>query len=74
MFVFFKCFVSFCSEPNDESGANVDASVSSLCMHTSRCSSVVIVLIVAILQKMWRDNRQQFNEIAQTLVRKSLGL
>ncbi|XP_064394756.1 ubiquitin-conjugating enzyme E2 G2-like isoform X1 [Halichondria panicea] len=42
--------VSMLAEPNDESGANVDAS------------------------KMWRDNRQQFNEIAQTLVRKSLGI
>ncbi|KAL5476213.1 hypothetical protein EMCRGX_G026129 [Ephydatia muelleri] len=42
--------VSMLAEPNDESGANVDAS------------------------KMWRENRQQFNEIAQRLVCKSLGL
>lgn len=42
--------VSMLAEPNDESGANVDAS------------------------KMWRDNRDEFNRIAQRLVRKSLGL
>lgn len=37
-------------EPNDESGANVDAA------------------------KMWRDDREQFDKIAQRLVRKTLGL
>lgn len=42
--------VSMLAEPNDESGANVDAS------------------------KMWRDNRKQFSEIAERLVRKSLGI
>lgn len=33
-----------------------------------------VSIIIVVLQKMWRDNRQQFNEIAQTLVRKSLGI
>ncbi|CAB3980285.1 ubiquitin-conjugating enzyme E2 G2 [Paramuricea clavata] len=42
--------VSMLAEPNDESGANVDAS------------------------KLWRDNREEFNKIAKTLVRKSLNL
>ncbi|XP_028402883.1 ubiquitin-conjugating enzyme E2 G2 [Dendronephthya gigantea] len=42
--------VSMLAEPNDESGANVDAS------------------------KMWRDNREEFNKIARSLVRKSLNL
>lgn len=38
------------SEPNDESGANVDAA------------------------KMWREDRDQFNKIAERLVRKTLDL
>lgn len=42
--------VSMLAEPNDESGANVDAA------------------------KMWREDRQQFNRIADRLVRKSLGM
>ncbi|KXJ25649.1 ubiquitin-conjugating enzyme E2 G2 [Exaiptasia diaphana] len=42
--------VSMLAEPNDESGANVDAS------------------------KMWRENRTKFNEIANDIVKKSLGL
>ncbi|KAJ7353782.1 Ubiquitin-conjugating enzyme E2 G2 [Desmophyllum pertusum] len=42
--------VSMLAEPNDESGANVDAS------------------------KMWRENREKFNEIAKQIVKKSLGL
>lgn len=42
--------VSMLAEPNDESGANVDAS------------------------KMWRENREKFNEIANQIVKKSLGL
>ncbi|XP_071941408.1 ubiquitin-conjugating enzyme E2 G2 isoform X2 [Antedon mediterranea] len=42
--------VSMLAEPNDESGANVDAS------------------------KMWRDDRERFEEKAQEIVRKSLGL
>lgn len=37
-------------EPNDESGANIDAA------------------------KTWRENREEFNIIARTIVRKSLGL
>lgn len=37
-------------EPNDESGANVDAA------------------------KMWRENREEFNKIAEKLVRKTLGI
>lgn len=37
-------------EPNDESGANVDAA------------------------KMWRENRDEFNKIAEKLVRKTLGI
>lgn len=45
---------SFCltriSEPNDESGANVDAAI------------------------MWRDKREQFNKVAKSIVRKTLGL
>lgn len=43
------CKIYF-SEPNDESGANVDAA------------------------KMWREDRDQFNKIAERLVRKTLGL
>lgn len=43
------CF-SFFQEPNDESGANVDAA------------------------KMWRENREEFNKIAEKLVRKTLGI
>jgi len=39
-----------CSEPNDESGANVDAA------------------------KMWREDREGFNKVAETLVRKTLGI
>lgn len=42
--------ISMLAEPNDESGANVDAA------------------------KMWREDRKKFNEIADKLVRKSLGL
>ncbi|KAG8505759.1 Ubiquitin-conjugating enzyme E2 G2 [Galemys pyrenaicus] len=42
--------VSMLAEPNDESGANVDAS------------------------KMWRDDREQFQQVARRLVRESLGL
>lgn len=42
--------VSMLSEPNDESGANIDAS------------------------KMWRENRQKFNQVVDLTVRKSLGL
>ncbi|CAB3365255.1 Hypothetical predicted protein [Cloeon dipterum] len=38
------------TEPNDESGANVDAA------------------------KMWRENREEFNKIAERLVRRTLGL
>lgn len=37
-------------EPNDESGANVDAAI------------------------MWRDKREQFNKVAKSIVRKTLGL
>lgn len=39
-----------CPEPNDESGANVDAAI------------------------MWRENREEFNKIANRIVRKTLGL
>ena len=42
--------VSMLAEPNDESGANVDAA------------------------KMWRTDRQQFYQIADKLVRKSLAI
>lgn len=42
--------VSMLAEPNDESGANVDAA------------------------KMWRNSRDEFNKIAKTIVRKTLGL
>ena len=58
--------VLFIIEPNDESGANVDASVS--------ITMYVIDLYVLSLQKMWRENRKQFNDISCRLVRKSLGL
>lgn len=43
MYIFFQ-------EPNDESGANVDAA------------------------KMWRESRDEFNKIAENLVRKTLGI
>ncbi|KYN27317.1 Ubiquitin-conjugating enzyme E2 G2 [Trachymyrmex septentrionalis] len=42
--------VSMLAEPNDESGANVDAA------------------------KMWREDRGEFEKIAQKLVRKTLGI
>ncbi|XP_014598752.1 PREDICTED: ubiquitin-conjugating enzyme E2 G2 isoform X2 [Polistes canadensis] len=42
--------VSMLAEPNDESGANVDAA------------------------KMWREDRSEFERIAQKLVRKTLGI
>lgn len=42
--------ISMLAEPNDESGANVDAA------------------------KMWREDRKQFNKIADKLVRNSLNL
>ena len=42
--------VSMLAEPNDESGANVDAA------------------------KMWREDRTEFERIAQKLVRKTLGI
>lgn len=42
--------ISMLAEPNDESGANVDAA------------------------KMWREDRQEFNRIAERIVRKTLGL
>lgn len=42
--------VSMLAEPNDESGANVDAA------------------------KMWREDRAEFEKIAQSLVRKTLGI
>lgn len=42
--------VSMLAEPNDESGANVDAAI------------------------MWRDKREQFNKVAKSIVRKTLGL
>ena len=38
------------TEPNDESGANVDAA------------------------KMWRENREEFDRIAERIVRKTLGI
>ena len=41
---------SIFTEPNDESGANVDAA------------------------KMWREDRVEFNRIAERIVRKTLGL
>lgn len=37
-------------EPNDESGANVDAA------------------------KMWREDREEFNRIAEKIVKKTLGI
>lgn len=40
----------FLLEPNDESGANVDAA------------------------KMWRENREEFNKIAEKIVRRTLGI
>ncbi|KAG8258176.1 Ubiquitin-conjugating enzyme E2 G2 [Homalodisca vitripennis] len=42
--------VSMLAEPNDESGANVDAA------------------------KMWREDREEFNRIAEKIVRKTLGI
>lgn len=42
--------VSMLAEPNDESGANVDAA------------------------KMWREDRDEFEKIAQKLVKKTLGI
>ncbi|XP_054012798.1 ubiquitin-conjugating enzyme E2 G2 isoform X2 [Hylaeus anthracinus] len=42
--------VSMLAEPNDESGANVDAA------------------------KMWREDRAEFEKIAEKLVRKTLGI
>lgn len=42
--------VSMLAEPNDESGANVDAA------------------------KMWREDRAEFERIAQRLVKKTLGI
>lgn len=42
--------VSMLAEPNDESGANVDAA------------------------KMWRENRDEFNSIAERIVRRTLGI
>lgn len=41
---------SFFLEPNDESGANVDAA------------------------KMWREHRDEFNRIAEKIVRRTLGI
>lgn len=41
---------SYITEPNAESGANVDAAI------------------------MWRERREEFNEIARRLVRKTLGI
>lgn len=53
----FCCYLISCGgkcpffvEPNDESGANVDAA------------------------KMWRENRKEFNDIAEKLVRQTLGI
>lgn len=40
----------FSTEPNDESGANVDAA------------------------KMWREDREEFNQIAERIVRRTLGI
>lgn len=42
--------ISYITEPNAESGANVDAAI------------------------MWRERREEFNEIARRLVRKTLGI
>lgn len=42
--------ISMLAEPNDESGANVDAAI------------------------MWRENREEFSNIAKRIVRKTLGL
>nr|CAI5837076.1 unnamed protein product [Callosobruchus analis] len=42
--------ISMLAEPNDESGANVDAA------------------------KMWRENREEFNKIAEKIVRRTLGI
>lgn len=61
--------VSMMAEPNDESGANVDA-----CVSGSLRGYVLTDMTCGVLQKMWRDDRSQFNEIAQRLVRKSLAL
>ena len=66
------CCLLLFLEPNDESGANVDASVSFLRLHA--VIIIIYFLVCSTVQKMWRDNRKQFNDIAQSLVRKSLGL
>ncbi|KAJ8966228.1 hypothetical protein NQ317_001360 [Molorchus minor] len=42
--------ISMLAEPNDESGANVDAA------------------------KMWRESREEFNKIAEKIVRRTLGI
>ncbi|KAH8396203.1 hypothetical protein KR222_005040 [Zaprionus bogoriensis] len=50
IYIYMYLIVSAPAEPNDESGANVDAAI------------------------MWRERREEFNSIAQRLVRKTLGL
>lgn len=48
--MYIENFKSMIPEPNDESGANVDAA------------------------KMWRENRDEFNKIAEKIVRRTLGI
>ena len=62
-----------CAEPNDESPANVDAAVSCL-LECGLCLPVYVHPQFLVLQKLWRNDRKKFNEIADHVVRKSLGL
>ena len=54
--------MSMLAEPNDESGANIDACVFSKSRKT------------LTLQKVWRNDREGYNRIVRELTRKTLGL
>jgi ubiquitin-conjugating enzyme E2 G2 len=55
--------VSMLAEPNDESGANIEA-----------CVGFPSVFEPHLCQKVWRANRPEFNRIVRQCVEESLGI
>lgn len=69
------------SEPNDESGANIDACVCNEpfydCFGLPSCKSSLILdpnFLNDALQKIWRADRKEFDRIVRDNVRKTLGV
>lgn len=81
--------LSMLAEPNDESGANIEACVRILHRTGLDRSDLLLLLYVRLsiltyvsgvfvliswLQKVWRSDRKHFDEIVRSTVRKTLGL